>query len=61
VVQAADPRKSDDLPGFTPFDRTRERRVAVEAHVGTILVVVAGVLANQMEKVTLVEHDHVIE
>ena len=61
MVQAADPRKSDDLPGFTPLDGARERRVAVQAHVWTILVVVAGVLAYQMEKVTLAEHNDVIE
>jgi hypothetical protein len=46
VVQTADPRKSDNLPGFTPLDRTRDRGVAAEAHVRTILVVVAGVLAD---------------
>ena len=51
-MQTADPRKSDDLPGFTPLDSARDRRDAVEAHVGTILV---------MEEVTLAEHHHVIE
>jgi hypothetical protein len=49
VVQAADSRKSDDLPGLTTLDRARDRRVAVEAHVRPIFVVVGGVLTDQME------------
>lgn len=61
MVQAADPRKSDDRPELLRLDRARDRRVAVEAHVRAILVVVAGVLADQVEEVTLTEHDHVIE
>ena len=61
MVQATDSWKSDDLPSLTPLDHSRDRRVAVEANVRTVFVVVAGVLADQMEKVTLAEHDHVIE
>jgi hypothetical protein len=61
MVQAADPRKSDHLPELPRLDLARDRRVAVEAHVRSVLVVVAGVPADQVEDMTLTEHDHVIE
>jgi len=34
---------------------------AVEAHVRAVLVVAGGVLAHQVEEMTLTEHDHVIQ
>ena len=61
MVQAADPRKSDHLPEVPRLDLARDRRVAVEAHVRAVLVVVAGVPADQVEEMTLTEHDHMIE
>jgi len=61
MVQAADPRKSDHLPELPRLDLAGDRRVAVEAHVRAVLVVVAGMPADQVEEMTLTEHDHVIE
>ena len=61
MVQAADPRKRDDFPDLFRLDDARDRRVAVEAHVRAIFVVVAGVPPDQVEQMTLAEHDHVIE
>ena len=50
MVQSADPRKSDNLSEFLRLDLARDRRVAVEAHMRAILVVVAGVVADQVER-----------
>src|ERR1035438_3054120 len=61
MVQAADPGQRDHLPELPRLDRARDRRVAVEAHVRAVLVVVAGVPADQVQDMTLTEHDHVIE
>ena len=61
MVQAADPWKSDHLPELPRLDLAPDRRVAVEAHVRAVLVVVAGVPADQVEEITLTDHDHVIE
>src|ERR1019366_2961437 len=60
MVQTADPRKSNHLPELPRLDRARDRRVAVEAHVRVVLVVVAGVPADQAQEMTLTENDHVI-
>jgi hypothetical protein len=57
MVQAADPRKSDHLPELPRLDRPCDRGVVVEAHVRAVLVVVAGVPADQVEEMTLTEHD----
>jgi hypothetical protein len=46
MVQAGDPRKSDHLPDLLWLDLARDRRVAVEAHLRAVLVVVAGVPAD---------------
>jgi|HubBroStandDraft_3_1064219.scaffolds.fasta_scaffold743138_1 hypothetical protein len=61
MVQAADARKSDHLPELPRLDLAPDRRVAVEAHVRAVVVVVAGVLADQVEEMTLPEHDHMIK
>ncbi len=61
MVQAADPRESNHLPDLPRLDLARDRRVAVEAHVRAVLVVVAGVPADQVQEMTPTEHDHVIE
>jgi hypothetical protein len=45
----------------TDATNPRAGRIPVEAHVRAVLVVVGGVLADQVEEVTLAEHDYVIE
>lgn len=59
--QAADSRKRHDLPELSRLDRASDQRIAVDAHVRAVLVVVAGVLAGQAKEMTLTEHDDVIE
>ena len=61
MVQAADPRDSDHLPELPRLDIARDRCVAVEAHVRAVAVVIAGVLADQVQEMTLPEHDHVFK
>ena len=61
MVQAADPRQRDHLPELPRLYRASDRRVAVEPHVRAVLVVVGGVLADQVQEMTLTKHDHVIE
>ncbi len=61
MVQAADSRQRDHCPEVPRLDRGRDRRVAVEPHVGAVLVVVGGVLADQVQEMTLAKHDHVLE
>ena len=61
MVQAADPRNSDNLPELPRLDLALDRCVAVEAHVRAVVVVIADVLADQVKEMTLPEHDHVIE
>src|SRR3984957_18170637 len=61
MVQAAAPRQRDAPPELPRFDRASDRRVAVEPHVRAVLVVVGGVLADQVQEMTLSKHDHVIE
>jgi hypothetical protein len=61
MVKPTDTRDSDDLPELLRLNRAGDRRVAVEAHMRAIFVVVVGVLTDQVEEVTLTEHDHVIE
>src|ERR1700690_3085063 len=59
MVEAADPRQADHFPALTRLDRASDRRVAVEPHVRAVLVVVRGVLADQVQEMTLAKHDHV--
>jgi hypothetical protein len=61
MVQAADPRQRDHLPELLRLDRASDRRIAVEPHVRAVLVVVGGVVADQVQEMTLTTHDHVIE
>lgn len=61
MAHAADPRQGDDLPELPRLELARDRCVAVEAHVRAVFVAVGGALANQMQGMTLTEHDHVIE
>jgi hypothetical protein len=61
MLQAADPRNSDHLPELPRLDLAPDRCVPVEAHVRAVVVVIAGVLADQVKEMTLPEHDHVIK
>ena len=61
MVQAADSRQRDHVPELPRLDRASDRRVAVEPHVRAALVVVGGVLADQVQELTLTKHDHVLE
>jgi hypothetical protein len=61
VVEPADSRKCDDLACARRLDGTRDRRVATERHVRSVLVVIGHVLANQAEQMALPKHDDVIE
>jgi hypothetical protein len=61
VVQPADSRKCDDFARARWFDGARDRRIAVDRHMGPILVVVGHVLADQAEQMPLPNHDEVIE
>lgn len=61
MVHAGDPRQRDRLPELLRFHRASDWRVAVEPHVGAVLGVVGDVLADQVQKMTLTKHDHVIE
>jgi len=46
MVKPTDTRESDDLAEVPRLDHARDRRIAVEAHVRAVLVVVGGVLAH---------------
>ena len=61
MVQAADPRNSDLLPELPRLDLALDRCVVVAAHVRAVVVVIAGGLADQVQEMTLTEHDHVIK
>jgi hypothetical protein len=61
VVQAADSRKCDDLSCTRWFDGSRDRSIAAERPVGSVLVVVGHVLADQSERMPLAKHDDVIQ
>jgi hypothetical protein len=61
MMQAANPRQGDHLPERPRLDRASDRRVAVEPHGRAVLVGVGGVLADQVQEMTLTKHDHVIE
>jgi hypothetical protein len=53
MVQATDPRQHDHLPELPRHDQASDRRVAVEPHVRAALLVVGGVLADQVQEMTL--------
>jgi len=61
VVQAADPRQGDDAAHVRRFRGARDRRIAAERHMGSVLVVVDDMLVDQAEQMPLPEHDDVIE
>jgi hypothetical protein len=61
VVEAADPRQRDDVARVRRFHGACDRRIAAERHMGSVLVVVADMLADQAEQMPLPEHDDVVE
>jgi hypothetical protein len=61
VVQPANARKCDDFACARWFHGARDRRIAVERHMGSVLVVVGHVLADQAEQMPLPKHDEVVE
>jgi hypothetical protein len=61
MVKSSDPRQSHDAPAARQFNGARDRRVAAERHVRSVLVVVGGVQSNETQQVSLAEHDHVVE
>ena len=61
MVDATDARKRDDASADRQFDGTRDGRVAVERHVGTVLIVVTRMLSHQPQLVALAQHDDVVE
>lgn len=56
MVKSADARQSDGVSVARGVDRAPHRRVAIEAHVGAILVVVAGMVSDQPKQMALAEH-----
>jgi hypothetical protein len=61
VVQSADSRKCDDFSCARWFDGSRDGGIPAERHVGSVLVVVGHVLADQSEQMTLAKHDDVVQ
>ena len=60
-MQSADSRKCDDFTCARWFDGPRDGGIAVERHVGPILVVIGHLLADQSEQMPLAKHDDVIQ
>ena len=60
MVQAADPRQRDDVARVRRFLGARDRRIAAERHMGSVLVVIGDMLADQAEQMPLPEHDDVV-
>ena len=61
MAQAADSRKCEDFSCTRWFDGSRDRSIAAERHVGSVLVVAGHVLADQSEQMPLAKHDYVIQ
>ncbi len=60
-VQTADPRQRDDVARARRFHGPRDRRIAAKRHMGSVLVVVGDMVADQAEQMPLSEHDDVVE
>jgi hypothetical protein len=60
-MEAADSGKCDDFACARWFDSARDRRIALERHVRSILVVIGEVLSHQAEQVPLPKHNHTVE
>ena len=61
MVQPADARKCDDVPGVRWFELAPDRCVAAQRHMGSVLVVVGDVLPDQAEQMPFSKHDYVIQ
>jgi len=51
-METTDPGQRDDLPLARRLERARDGRIAVEAHVWPVFVVVAGIRAHQAKQMT---------
>jgi hypothetical protein len=61
VVESTDARKRDDPATARRLDGARDRRVATERHLRSVLVVIGDILAEQAQQMPLPKHDNVIE
>jgi hypothetical protein len=61
MVKPGDAGEGDDATSARRLDGARNRRIAVERHVGTVLVVVGRVGSNQSQQVALAEYDDMVE
>ena len=61
MVESTEPRKRNDVSGLGRLDVAPSGRVALERHVGTIVIVVAQILAEASQQVKLIEDDEVID
>jgi hypothetical protein len=59
-MEAADRRKRDDLSSAI-LDGPSGRRIIIERHVRSVLVVISEVLTNEMEQMALTQDDDVVE
>jgi hypothetical protein len=60
VVEVSDSGKCDDFVCARRFDSARDRRIAVERHVRSVLVVIGDVLAHQPEQMALPTNNDVV-
>jgi hypothetical protein len=60
-MQAADARKFDHSARGRWFDGARDGCISAERHMGSVLVVIGDVLADQAEQMPLAEHHDVVE
>jgi hypothetical protein len=60
MVEATEAGQGDDLSLFGTLNGTSGRRIALERHVRTVLVIEFDVLADAPKEMTLAEHDEVI-
>jgi hypothetical protein len=61
VVEASDSGKCDNFARARRFGSARDRRIALERHVRSILVVIGDVLAHQPEQMALPKNNDVVE
>jgi hypothetical protein len=61
VVQASDAGKCDDLASARRLGSARNRRIALERHVWSILIIVGDVVTDQAEQMPLPEDNDVVE
>ena len=61
MVEPTDAGKLDDPATARRLDGARDRRVATERHVRSVLVAIGDMLAEQAQQMPLPKHDDVIE